>query len=78
MNSIAPGAIRTPINKGAWETDEAVQKRLALITYSRIGEPENVARAALWLASDERDYVSGTTLFVDGGMALYPGFANDG
>jgi glucose 1-dehydrogenase len=78
VNSIAPGAIRTPINKDAWETEEALQKLLALIPYGRIGEPEDVARAAVWLASDESDYVTGTTLFVDGGMTLYPGFADNG
>jgi glucose 1-dehydrogenase len=78
VNSIAPGAIRTPINKDAWETEEALQKLLTLIPYGRIGEPEDVARAAVWLASDESDYVTGTTLFVDGGMTLYPGFADNG
>jgi glucose 1-dehydrogenase len=78
VNSIAPGAIRTPINKDAWETEEALQKLLTLIPYGRIGEPEDVARTAVWLASDESDYVTGTTLFVDGGMTLYPGFADNG
>jgi glucose 1-dehydrogenase len=78
VNSIAPGAIRTPINKDAWETEEALRKLLTLIPYGRIGEPEDVARAATWLASDESDYVTGTTLFVDGGMTLYPGFADNG
>jgi glucose 1-dehydrogenase len=78
VNSIAPGAIRTPINKDAWETEEALQKLLTLIPYGRIGEPEDVARAAVWLASDESDYITGTTLFVDGGMTLYPGFADNG
>jgi glucose 1-dehydrogenase len=78
VNSIAPGAIRTPINKDAWETEEALRKLLTLIPYGRIGEPEDVARTAVWLASDESDYVTGTTLFVDGGMTLYPGFADNG
>jgi glucose 1-dehydrogenase len=78
VNSIAPGAIRTPINKDAWETEEALQKLLTLIPYGRIGEPEDVARAAVWLTSDESDYITGTTLFVDGGMTLYPGFADNG
>lgn len=78
VNGIAPGAIRTPINKDAWNTPEAVEKLLRLIPYGRIGEPEDVARAALWLASDEADYVTGTTLFVDGGMALYPEFRRNG
>jgi glucose 1-dehydrogenase len=78
VNAIAPGAIRTPINKEAWETEEALEKLLRLIPYSRIGEPEDVARAALWLASDNADYVTGTTLFVDGGMSLYPEFRDNG
>ena len=78
VNAIAPGAIRTPINKDAWETDEALTKLLRLIPYGRIGEPEDVARATVWLASDEADYVTGTTLFVDGGMSLYPEFRDNG
>ncbi|HEX8445158.1 MAG TPA: SDR family oxidoreductase [Sphingomonas sp.] len=78
VNAIAPGAIRTPINQDAWDTPEALEKLLRLIPYGRIGEPEDVARAAVWLASDEADYITGTTLFVDGGMALYPGFRDNG
>jgi glucose 1-dehydrogenase len=78
VNSIAPGAIRTPINRDAWETEAAMGKLLELIPYGRIGEPEDVARAAVWLASDDADYVTGTTIFVDGGMCLYPGFADNG
>jgi glucose 1-dehydrogenase len=78
VNSIAPGAIRTPINREAWATPEALQKLLTLIPYGRIGEPEDIGKAAVWLASDESDYVTGTTLFVDGGMTLYPGFADNG
>ncbi len=78
INAIAPGAIRTPINRTAWETREARERLMSLIPYGRIGEPEDVARAAVWLASDESDYVVGTTLFVDGGMTLYPGFADNG
>ena len=78
VNAIAPGAIRTPINKEAWGTPEALERLLRLIPYGRIGEPEDVARAATWLASDEADYVTGVTLFVDGGMSLYPGFVGNG
>lgn len=78
VNAIAPGAIRTPINKPAWDTDAALEKLLRLIPYGRIGEPEDVARAAVWLASDAADYVTGTTLFVDGGMSLYPEFSDNG
>jgi glucose 1-dehydrogenase len=78
VNGIAPGAIRTPINEEAWNSEEALAKLLKLIPYGRIGEPEDVGRAAVWLASDESDYVTGTSLFVDGGMTLYPGFEDNG
>ncbi len=78
VNSIAPGAIRTPINMQAWDTPEHYAELLKLIPYKRIGEPEEIGRAAVWLASDDSDYVQGTTLFVDGGMTLYPGFETGG
>jgi len=78
VNSISPGAIRTPINRQAWETPEAYAELLKLIPYKRIGEPEDIARAAVWLASDEADYLTGTSLYVDGGMTLYPGFEAGG
>jgi len=78
VNSIAPGAIKTPINRDAWDTPEAERKLLTLIPEGRVGVPEDIARAAVWLASDASDYVVGTTLFVDGGMTLYPGFATGG
>ncbi len=78
VNGIAPGAIRTPINRSAWETAEAEASLLKLIPYERIGEPADIARATVWLASDQSDYVTGTTLFVDGGMTLYPGFREGG
>ena len=78
VNSISPGAIRTPINRQAWETPEAYAELLTLIPYKRIGEPEDIARAAVWLASDEADYLTGTSLYVDGGMTLYPGFEAGG
>ncbi len=78
VNSIAPGAIRTPINREAWETQEAYDKLMELVPYKRIGEPEDIGRAAVWLASDRADYVNGVSLVVDGGMTLYPGFAAGG
>jgi glucose 1-dehydrogenase len=78
VNSIGPGAIKTPINQEAWETREAADKLLTLIPYQRIGEPRDIGQAAAWLASDESDYVHGHTLFVDGGMTLFPGFAANG
>jgi glucose 1-dehydrogenase len=78
VNSIAPGAIRTPINTAAWQTKEAYDQLMTLVPYGRIGEPEDIARVAVWLASDQSDYIVGSTLFVDGGMTLYPGFATGG
>ncbi|MEC4896270.1 MAG: SDR family oxidoreductase [Oscillatoria sp. PMC 1051.18] len=75
VNSIAPGAIKTPINREAWETAESREKLLKLIPYGRIGVPEDIGKAAVWLASDDSDYVHGETLYIDGGMTLYPGFA---
>jgi len=78
VNSIGPGAIQTPINRPAWETPEALEALLRLIPYGRIGQPDDIGRAAVWLASDDSDYVHGQTLFVDGGMTLYPEFARGG
>ncbi len=76
VNGIAPGAIKTPINEDAWDTPEDEAELLKLIPYKRIGIPEDIAKVAVWLASDESDYVHGETIFVDGGMTLYPGFAD--
>jgi glucose 1-dehydrogenase len=78
VNSIGPGAIKTPINHAAWATPEAEKKLLELIPYDRIGVVEDIGAAAVWLASDDSDYITGTTLFVDGGMTLYPGFSTNG
>jgi glucose 1-dehydrogenase len=78
VNSICPGAIRTPINTSAWATPEAYNSLMALIPYKRIGEPEDIGRVAAFLASDQADYINGASIFVDGGMTLYPGFATGG
>jgi glucose 1-dehydrogenase len=78
VNSIGPGAIKTPINKVAWSTPEALKSLLTLIPYGRIGQPEDIGKVAVWLASDESDYLTGTTIFADGGMLLYPGFSTNG
>jgi glucose 1-dehydrogenase len=78
INSICPGAIRTPINTAAWDTPEAYRSLLTLIPYQRIGEPEDIGRVAVFLASDQSDYITGASIFVDGGMTLYPGFATGG
>jgi glucose 1-dehydrogenase len=75
---IGPGAIQTPINRSAWETPEALEKLLTLVPYKRIGLPEDIGKLAAWLASDDADYITGTTIFIDGGMTLYPGFADNG
>ena len=78
VNSISPGAIQTPINRSAWETPDALKSLLTLIPYGRIGVPDDIGQAAVWLASDAADYVHGQSLFIDGGMTLYPEFAHGG
>jgi glucose 1-dehydrogenase len=78
INAVAPGAIKTSINRDAWDSEAARNELLKLIPYQRIGEVEDVARVVRWLASDDSDYVVGTTLVVDGGMTLYPGFHGNG
>ncbi len=78
VNSVSPGAIRTPINTAAWSTPEAYKSLLNLMPYGRIGEPVDIGNAVVWLSSDQSDYVTGTSLYVDGGMTLYPGFATGG
>ena len=75
VNGIAPGAIATEINEDATADQD---KLLELIPYGRIGDPEDVARAALFLVSDAADYIVGSTLTIDGGMSLYPGFRDNG
>lgn len=78
VNSVAPGAIQTPINRTAWETAEALASLLRLIPYGRIGQPDDIGRVVAWLVSDDADYIHGQTIFVDGGMTLYPEFAHGG
>jgi glucose 1-dehydrogenase len=78
VNSICPGAIRTPINTSAWDTPEAYASLMTLIPYGRIGEPEEIGRITAFLASDHADYITGASIFVDGGMTLYPCFATGG
>jgi len=78
VNSICPGAIRSPINTAAWATPEAYESLMTLIPYKRIGEPEDIGRVVVFLASDQADYINGASIFVDGGMTLYPGFSTGG
>jgi glucose 1-dehydrogenase len=78
VNSISPGAIRTKINRDAWETESALNELLKLIPYKRIGEATDIGKAAAWLASDEADYIIGATIYIDGGMTMYPEFAHGG
>jgi glucose 1-dehydrogenase len=78
VNSVAPGAIRTPINRESWSTEKRAADLLKLIPYGRIGEPVDIAKAIAWLASDESDYINGATLFIDGGMTLFPAFRGAG
>lgn len=78
INSIGPGAIKTPINRAAWETPVAEKRLLELIPYGRVGITDDIGTVAVWLASDDSDYVNGITLFVDGGMTLFPGFSTNG
>ena len=78
VNAIGPGAIETPINTSAWDTPEALAKLLTLIPYGRAGVADDIGKVAVFLASDQSDYMTGQTLFVDGGMTLYPGFATGG
>jgi glucose 1-dehydrogenase len=73
VNAVAPGAIATEINADADKT-----KMLELIPYGRVGDPEDVARAALFLVSDAADYIVGSTLVIDGAMSLYPEFRDNG
>ncbi|MBI5074397.1 MAG: SDR family oxidoreductase [Nitrospirae bacterium] len=78
VNSIGPGAIKTNINRDAWQTPDAEASLLKLIPYKRVGDAKDIASVAVWLASDEADYITGTTIFADGGMLLYPGFSTGG
>lgn len=78
VNGIAPGAIKTGINRAAWDMPQGEASLLQLIPYGRVGDVGDVAKAAVWLASDESDYVTGATLYVDGGMTLYPAFRSNG
>lgn len=74
VNAIGPGAINTPINAKKFSDKQQMADTLNLVPMKRIGDPEDVSAAAAWLASTQSSYVTGVTLFVDGGMTLYPSF----
>ena len=78
VNSLSPGAIATDINRDVWDNPDKLKPLLTLVPYGRIGQPDDIGAAAAWLASDESDYVTGTTLYVDGAMTNYPGFVGNG
>ena len=78
VNAISPGAVQTDINKEVWQSEKQMKELMKLIPYKRIGKPQDVGKAAVWLASDESDYVNGETLYIDGGMMLYPEFSDNG
>lgn len=74
VNAIGPGAINTPINAQKFADPQQYQQTVNMVPMNRIGTPEEVAAGAAWLASEESSYVTGITLFIDGGMTLYPAF----
>lgn len=75
VNSICPGAIQTPINKNAWQTEEELNALLKLIPYNRIGHPQDIGTLAVFLASDLSDYITGASIFIDGGMTTFESFS---
>jgi glucose 1-dehydrogenase len=78
VNSICPGAIQTPINTDAWATPAALNSLMSLIPYNRIGVPGDIGKLAVFLASDDSDYITGASIFIDGGMTVFEGFATGG
>jgi NAD(P)-dependent dehydrogenase (short-subunit alcohol dehydrogenase family) len=76
--SVAPGAIKTPINRAVWSNSTGYEDLLAKIPLGRLGLPQDIARMAVVLASDLASYITGTTVFIDGGMTDYPAFAHGG
>lgn len=78
VNAIGPGAMNTPINKEKMSDPAQKEALEKIIPMGYAGEPEVVANVAAWLASEQSSYVTGITLFVDGGMTLYPDFMNNG
>jgi glucose 1-dehydrogenase len=78
VNSIAPGAIQTPINRDARDTPSALQRLLTRIPYGATRQPEDIGKTAAALTSDYGAYIHGQTIVIDGGMTLHPEFASGG
>jgi len=78
VNSICPGAIQTPINKSAWSTPESLNALMTLVPYNRIGQPQDIGNLAVFLASDLSDYITGASIFIDGGMTTFESFSTGG
>lgn len=78
VNSICPGAIQTPINTNAWNTPDALNSLLTLIPYNRIGQPQDIGNLAVFLSSDASDYITGASIFIDGGMTTFESFSTGG
>ncbi|WP_020677789.1 SDR family oxidoreductase [Geopsychrobacter electrodiphilus] len=76
--SIAPGAIKTPINRSVWSDPQSLKDLVEKIPLARIGEPAEIANMVVVLASEVASYITGRTIFVDGGMTDYPDFAHGG
>jgi glucose 1-dehydrogenase len=76
--AVGPGAIKTPINRSVWNDPLGLKDLLSKIPLNRVGEPEEIARMVVVLVSDSASYVTGRTMFVDGGMTDYPGFSHGG
>lgn len=72
--TVAPGAILTPINRELADDAEKRREVEEQVPWGRLGQPDEIAAAIAWLAGPEAEYVVGSTLFVDGGMTLYPRF----
>ncbi len=77
-NAVAPGAVKTAINIENFNEPKAKEQIIRKIPYGHAGKVDDIASAVVWLASDEADYVTGETLFVDGGMELFADFAHGG
>ena len=78
QTAIITGAIQTPINAGARSTPEALASLMTLISYNRVGQPSDIGKLAVFLSDDDSDYMTGASLFIDGGMTVFEGFSTNG